>query len=159
MALTCRAARDLPYAQADLFALVADIERYPHFMPGWRAARILARHPDGVTVRQIVTIAGLRQDFTTRAWVLPPARLRILSTDGPFRRFELLWRFTPRPDGGTRVEGTLTLSLRAPLLTALAARLRPDLLAAVVAALERRAAARLTPVPRASPPAPAPDPS
>ncbi|WP_297366537.1 type II toxin-antitoxin system RatA family toxin [Acidocella sp.] len=157
MALTCRASRDLPYDRAALFALVADVEHYPSYMPGWRAVRVLARHPDGLSVRQIVTIAGLRQDFTSRAWLAPPQSLRIVSEDGPFRRFELLWRFTPLPGGGTRVEGELTLRLRSPLLDALAARLRPDLLANVVAALERRAAGRLTPVPRAQTPAPAPD--
>ena len=55
----------LPYAAEQVFDLVADIERYPEFLPGCVDASILERQENTVTARLTLSRAGISQSFTT----------------------------------------------------------------------------------------------
>ena len=90
-------------AAGRLYELVADVERYPEFVPGWRNARVLERAGNKAWVEQTLGLAGFQMRFTSRAFFDPPGRLRIRAEDGPFRRLAIDWRFEP-VEGGCRVE-------------------------------------------------------
>ncbi len=90
-----RERRVLPFDRGDLFDLVANVEEYPLFLPGWRAARILRRTGDFMVVEQNVGFRGLHWRFRTKARVRRPESLEITSDDFPFRRLEIAWRFRP----------------------------------------------------------------
>jgi len=95
--------RQLPYTCDQLFALVLDIERYPEFVPGYRAARILRRDAQALEVEQRAGFGPLTIAFRSRAEFRAPARIHIHASDGPFRRLEVTWSFTPEDAGGCRV--------------------------------------------------------
>lgn len=112
---------DFPaFGAEQLFALVADIESYRHFMPGCIAARILERRADGSwLVDNLFGFGPLRQRFRSTARFQAPHRLEIVSQDGPWRRFAMLWTFTP--DGaGCRVDVEVGVEFRSTLLASLA---------------------------------------
>ncbi len=44
----------LRHPRAEVFDLVADIERYPEFVPGWKEARALWEDKDHRSVEQVV---------------------------------------------------------------------------------------------------------
>ena len=82
-----------------LYAMVADIERYPDFLPGWEDARVLARTEEAMEVVQTVRAGPMPVRFRTHALTRPPRGLDIQGSDGPFRRLHIAWRFRPAEDG------------------------------------------------------------
>jgi coenzyme Q-binding protein COQ10 len=109
--------RHLPYTAAQLFALVADVEKYPEFIEWFAAARIRHRHRNVLEVEQAVQFAGLSFQFTTRAVLDPPRQILIVTTDPPFKNLDQRWTFTPARDGdGTIVQFDSTLELHSGLM-------------------------------------------
>jgi len=91
-----------------MFALVADIEKYPEFLPMCEALSIRSRRErDGVTLLvadMTVGFKALRETFTSQV-VLKPAdsRIDVKYIDGPFKYLVNTWRFEALPGGGTEV--------------------------------------------------------
>lgn len=97
--------RHLAFTPRQLFDLVADVERYPHFVPWVTAMRTWNRRDigDGVVTMDTearVKFAVIRERFATRD-VFDSQALVIDVTllSGPFRHLSNRWRFTPHPDG------------------------------------------------------------
>jgi ribosome-associated toxin RatA of RatAB toxin-antitoxin module len=94
----------LPYAPAQVYGLVADVERYPEFLPWCNAARILAQRNDEVTVTLGLSSGLARASFTTRNRLVPGQSLTMSLVDGPFDHLEGRWEFTPVGNSGTRAD-------------------------------------------------------
>ena len=91
--------RRLPYSAKQLFDLVADVERYPEFVPLCKALRILSRKPEAdgretLIADMTVGYKLIRETFTSRvALDRPNLKLRVEYIDGPFSRLENIWTF------------------------------------------------------------------
>lgn len=129
----------LPYTPEQMFDLVADVERYPAFLPWWRAARVRRRQGERLIVEQLIGHYGLRWRFTTQTRLERPRRIRVTSQDAPLRHLVILWCFAPATGGGCRVSFRARYELRRLPLRRLAARLFDDVLRQVVTAFEARA--------------------
>ena len=83
-----------------MFDLVADVERYPEFVPLCRAMRLRRRTQlndrEVVVAEMTVAYKLIRESFTSRV-TLDRTRLAILVEylDGPFSRMENRWVFHP----------------------------------------------------------------
>jgi ribosome-associated toxin RatA of RatAB toxin-antitoxin module len=94
----------LPYQPAQVYGLVADVERYPEFLPWCTAARILAQSDEEVTVTLGLSSGLARGSFTTRNRLEPGRSLTMSLVDGPFDHLEGRWDFLPVADAGTRAD-------------------------------------------------------
>jgi ribosome-associated toxin RatA of RatAB toxin-antitoxin module len=86
------------YSPQQMFDLVADVARYPQFLPWCDHARVLEPHADGVTAEVGIKISALRQSFVTRNTHLVEGEQRKLVMDlvkGPFSNLHGVWQFTP----------------------------------------------------------------
>ncbi|MHB2040064.1 MAG: type II toxin-antitoxin system RatA family toxin [Acidiferrobacteraceae bacterium] len=83
----------VPYPAHDMFVLVADIERYPEFLPWCSGARVLSRTDDTVTAAIDIAYKGLHRSFTTRNRLVLDERMEMHLVDGPFSRLEGCWSF------------------------------------------------------------------
>jgi ribosome-associated toxin RatA of RatAB toxin-antitoxin module len=90
----------VPYSVTQMFALVADVERYPEFLPWLEAAHVLTRDGEWVTA----SLAMRQATFTTRNRLVQPEFLEVSLLDGPFRTLEGRWDFRPIGADGSRVE-------------------------------------------------------
>lgn len=87
-----------------MFALVADVEKYPQFLPLCDALTIRSRKErDGKTLLladMTVGYKAIRETFTTQV-LLNPAELTIdvKYIEGPFKYLDNRWRFQPAPEG------------------------------------------------------------
>ena len=90
----------LPYSQEQLFELVADVERYPEFVPCWIDASVHRRDGDTVHVEQLLNLGTLQRRFVSKAVLQRPMSVRVTSSDGPFRYLEIHWQIESLPDGG-----------------------------------------------------------
>jgi coenzyme Q-binding protein COQ10 len=121
-----------------LFDLVADVERYPEFLPLWSAARIRARKGNVYYTEQVIGLGPIRERFRTRTALERPHAIEVRSTDGLFRKFLICWQFE---DEGSdcRVSISLTWEVRSRLLQAAIDGLLPMTARSMVAAFEQRA--------------------
>ncbi|MBK5931094.1 SRPBCC family protein [Halochromatium salexigens] len=102
----------LYHARPDVFDLVADIERYPDFVPGWKEARILWEKENRRSVEQAVGIYSFVWRFRTEAVLERPHQIRIEGGGGPLRRLHQVWRFEEREPNETLVELWTEYALR-----------------------------------------------
>jgi coenzyme Q-binding protein COQ10 len=100
-----RTTRPVRHSPIEMFNLVADVERYPEFVPLCEELRIRRRvqSDDGVetlVAEMSVGYKAIRETFTTRVSLDEP-RLRILVeyVEGPFSYLENRWTFKPDPVG------------------------------------------------------------
>lgn len=127
-------------AAARLYAVAADVEAYPDFLPGCTAARVTERSPERLTVDNVFGSGLWRVSFRSYAYPEPPERLRVTSDDGPWRRFELSWRFADQPDGSGSVDLEATAEFRSPFMAAAAGGAFARLEEKLVVAFRRRLA-------------------
>ncbi len=101
---TFETAREVPFTAEQMFAVVADVEKYPLFLPLCETLTVRSREQrDGATVLVATMGVGykaIRESFTTRVTLRPAERrIEVRYLDGPFRHLENLWRFAPRENG------------------------------------------------------------
>jgi ribosome-associated toxin RatA of RatAB toxin-antitoxin module len=106
----------LPYPCRQVFDLVADFERYPEFLPGWKQARILERQDNRLFAEQQLQTGPAVFHFHSTAQLQPCSGIHITSTDGPFREMHIDWCFTPRDETHCRVTVELALAMRPGLM-------------------------------------------
>jgi coenzyme Q-binding protein COQ10 len=134
--------RSLPYTPTQLFDLVADVERYPEFVPGVREVRARRRDPNTIIAEMTIGVGPLRRRFTSSGALDPPRRIQITSDDPIFRRFRQAWTFTPSLNCGAEVEFCADIEFRSPLLAAMAAPLVSGAAPGMIRAFARRAEER-----------------
>lgn len=132
--------RFLPYPADKMFGLVADIERYPEFLPWCVGARILGR--DGPVIRAdlMVGFRMIRETFTSRVTLSPPERIEVEYERGPFRHLTNRWIFHAA-EGGCEIEFYIDFEFRSRLLRTVMGPLFHEAVRRMVSAFEGRAAA------------------
>ena len=117
-----RTTRRVRHAAGEMFDLVADVERYPEFVP--LCERLMVkRRADGGEGTQIlvadmtVAYGPVRQSFTSQVTLDRP-RLAILVEylDGPFRQLQNRWRFKPEGEAACVVEFFISYEFRSKTL-------------------------------------------
>ena len=118
------ASRVVPYTADQMYRIVADVERYPEFLPWVRALHIVSREQvkgrDVLKARMTVGFRSFRESYTSRVNLDPAGRtIDVVQTDGPFRVLENHWRFTPE-GAGCRIDFSIQFEFRNPILNAVA---------------------------------------
>jgi len=134
-----RERRVLPFTQAQMFDLVAAIERYPEFLPWCVATRIRAREEGAVLADLVVGFKLVRESFTSRAVLRRPDRIEIEYLSGPLKHLQNHWQFRPLPDGGSEVDFFIDFEFRSRLLRGLMEPMFHEALRRMVGAFEGRA--------------------
>jgi coenzyme Q-binding protein COQ10 len=102
--------RRVQHSASDMFDLVADVEKYPDFVPLCDDMRVRSRteKDEGITVMvAAMTVAYklIRQTFTSRATLdRPNLKILVEYLDGPFRRMQNRWSFHPASERSCEVE-------------------------------------------------------
>jgi coenzyme Q-binding protein COQ10 len=132
--------RILPYTPEQLFALVADIERYPEFLPWCLGARIRERRADLIVADLVIGFRMFRERFTSRVTLVPPRRIDVAYAEGPFRYLNNHWAFAPVA-GGCRVDFFVDFEFKSRVLQRVIEVLFGEAVRRMVGAFEKRAQA------------------
>ena len=130
--------RVLPYTQEQLFDLVADVERYPEFLPWCLGARIRERRANLIVADLLIGFRMVRERFTSRVTLNRPSRIDVAYSEGPFRYLNNHWVFEPT-DGGCRIDFFVDFEFRSRVLQKLIGVLFNEAVRRMVAAFEGRA--------------------
>ncbi len=132
--------RLLGYRPEQLFDLVADVERYPEFLPWCIGARIRERSETLLVADLVIGFKVIRERFTSRVALDRPHRaIEVTYADGPFKHLSNRWRFEPTPDGGCRIDFYVEFEFRSAMLQKLIGVLFHEAVKRMVAAFEARA--------------------
>lgn len=92
--------RVVPFTPEQLFNLVADVQRYPEFLPWCVGARIRKREGNLVVADLVIGYKMIRERFTSRVTLSPEkSRIDVEYADGPFKYLNNHWVFEEHPDG------------------------------------------------------------
>ncbi len=130
------------YSAAEMFALVIDVARYPQFLPWCDHASVSEQDSSGMTATVGLSIAGLKQSFTTRNTHIPDRQVHLLLVKGPFSKLDGQWDFTPVGAAGERackVEFSLRYDFNNAALAALIGPVFEKIAGSLVDAFVKRA--------------------
>jgi coenzyme Q-binding protein COQ10 len=141
--------RILPHTADFMFSVVADVERYPEFLPWCTGVKILSRQKEGartiVMAEMAVGYKGFSERYTSQVTLDPEARTIdvVQAKGGPFRTLENNWRFVPVGPKGRKCEVhfRIEFAFRNPLLGMVAGRAFERVQASMARAFAARARA------------------
>ena len=136
--------RIVPYTADVMYAVVADVERYPEFLPWVVALRIKSRvHEDRreiLLAEMAVGYRALRERYTSKVILDRAAQtIDVVAIEGPFHRLENHWRFAPDA-AGSCVDFRVAFEFSSRLLQAAAGSAFEKVLMKMTDAFEARAA-------------------
>jgi coenzyme Q-binding protein COQ10 len=119
---TFRTTRRVRHSAEHMFDLVADVEKYPQFLPLCEGLTIRRRTPDGegreiLVADMSVGYRAIQETFTSRVALDRPAlKIVVEYINGPFRQLENRWTFRDEEQGGSVVEFYISYEFRSRTL-------------------------------------------
>ena len=133
--------RALPYTPEQMFDLVADVRRYPEFLPWVSAMRVRKDTAEESLADMIVGFKGLRETFTSKVTKVRPDSVRVDYVDGPLKYLHNDWRFRSDGKGGCLVDFSVDFAFKNRVFEMLAGQVFGAALRRMIGAFEERAAA------------------
>lgn len=137
--------RSVKHSAKVMFDLVADVERYPEFVPMCESL-VIRRKTDGeggvthLLADMSIGYKVIRETFTTRVELdRENSQIRVSYVDGPFRYLENRWSFADRPDGGCDVKFFIDYEFRSRTFQMLAGAVFGQVFRKMAEAFETRA--------------------
>ena len=130
--------RFLPYSCEEVFDLVADVGRYPEFLPWCVGARIREKTDTLGVADLLIGWRLVRERFTSRVILDRPRRIDVEYADGPFKYLKNHWEFIAKP-GGCVIDFHVDFAFRSRLLQGVIETLFNEAVRRMVSAFESRA--------------------
>jgi coenzyme Q-binding protein COQ10 len=137
--------RSVRHAATEMFDLVADVERYPEFVPLCKSLKVRQRRdgPEGVEVLIADMTAAYKlisETFISRVTLdRPNLQILVEYLDGPFSRLENRWTFRPAGEGICEVEFFIFYEFKSRMLAVLMGSMFDLAFRRFAAAFEQRA--------------------
>jgi len=129
------------HSPQQLFDLVADVEKYPQFLPWCSAVRVNGREGNVITADMVVGFKVFRETFSTRVTMNRsnmPIRIDVEYLNGPFRYLNNHWIFEPH-DEGCAVDFFIDFEFRSKILQKAIGAVFNEAVRKMVSAFEKRA--------------------
>ena len=135
--------RFLPYSPQQMYDLVADVERYPEFLPWCAASRIKRRTQRGesevMDADLVISFRVFRERFTSRVTLWPEdMKIDTEYLDGPFKYMQSNWGFA-EAEGGCEVSFFVDFEFKNRILQSIIGVVFNEAMQRIVRAFERRA--------------------
>ena len=137
--------RRVRHSAADMFDLVADVEKYPQFVPLCQSLRVRSRNAKGegvevLTASMTVAYKLIQQTFLSRVtFDRPNRKILVEYLDGPFSRLQNRWTFKPTGDDSCEVEFYIDYEFRSRTFGLLMGAVFDAVFRKMAAAFEERA--------------------
>ncbi len=91
------------YSAEQMFDVVNDVRKYPEFLQGCQASKVIAEGEDFIEAELTLSKAGFTQSFVTRNLLTRPELMEINLVDGPFSKLRGTWRFQALAEDACKV--------------------------------------------------------
>lgn len=104
-----RQINEIPYCAQQMFDLVADVERYPEFVPFCIGLRVLERSRNDreeiLFAEMLVKYTVLRERFKCKVHLAPDQQqITVNYVEGPFHQLDNVWQFRDLEGGGSEID-------------------------------------------------------
>ena len=136
--------REVAHSADEMFALVADVERYPEFVPLCERLIVRTRQKDGeretLVADMTVGYKAIRETFTTRVVLDRPALvIEAQYLEGPFRHLDSRWTFVPEGSHACLVLFSIDYQFKSRILGAMMGAAFDGMFRRLAGAFEERA--------------------
>lgn len=131
--------RVLPYTPEQMYALVADVEKYPQFLPWCVGVRIVSDGAEQITADLLIGFKMFRERFRSKVDLEPSTpRIDVAYVEGPMKYLENRWVFNDH-EKGCEIDFMVDFEFRSRLLRKAIEPLFSEAVRRMVAAFEKRA--------------------
>ena len=137
--------RRVSHSASEMFDLVADVERYPEFVPLCQSLKIRQRSPgpngtEVVIADMTVSFKLVRETFTSRVTLdRPNLNILVEYLRGPFSKLENRWTFEPKSENSCDVGFYIAYEFKSRMLAMLMGAMFDAAFQRFAAAFEKRA--------------------
>jgi coenzyme Q-binding protein COQ10 len=129
----------LPYTPEQLYDLVADIEKYPEFLPWCLGARVLSKSETEIVADLSVGYKFFREKFRSKVHLIPKTRIDVEYITGPFHSLNNHWTFKKAPNFGTDIDFFIDFEFRNSFLQSATQKIFEHVFNQMLTSFEQRA--------------------
>ncbi|MEZ9566785.1 SRPBCC family protein [Vibrio artabrorum] len=127
------------FSADQMFSLVNDVARYPEFLPGCSGSRVIESSDSAMVASVDVSKAGISKTFTTSNRMADGAEILMELVDGPFKKLQGGWYFTPLDEQACKVELKLEFEFSSRMIEMAFGKIFNELTSNMVSAFTQRA--------------------
>jgi len=133
--------RNLPYTPEQLFALVADVDSYPDFLPWCKDCSITSREEGGDVFFADIVVGYkmIKESFGSKVTLTSPNHIHVEYLSGPMKYLSNHWKFLREEDGSCTIDFFVDFEFKSKLLQGLMGAFFSDIVQHMVKAFEERA--------------------
>lgn len=133
--------RVVPYSPQQMYDLVADVARYPEFLPWCLDSHVVRTQDNKLTAVLHVGYKAFHDTFTSHVTLEPPKKISVEYGGGPLKSLGNVWEFAPADNGGCEVSFFVSFEFKSVLLGAMMDLFFDNAFCRMVGAFEKRAGA------------------
>lgn len=128
-----------PYSAAQMYDLVADVARYPEFLPWCLATRIRSQTDEQIIADMVIGFKMIREKYTSEITLTKNHKVEIVYKNGPFKYLNSHWIFEPDPEGGCTIDFYVDFEFKSALLQKIIGTVFNEAVQLMISAFEKRA--------------------
>ncbi len=122
-----------------MYDMVADVAKYPEYLPWCIAVRLRDQSANHIVADLIIGWKVIRESFTSHVHLHPHDLITVEYKDGPFRYLHNEWRFTPVGKNKTRIDFMVDFEFRSHVMETIIGPLFNPAVKSMIHAFEKRA--------------------
>ncbi|MEZ8040212.1 SRPBCC family protein [Vibrio sp. 1F263] len=127
------------FSADQMFSLVNDVARYHEFLPGCSGSRVIESSDSTMVASVDVSKAGISKTFTTSNRLADGTEILMELVDGPFKKLQGGWYFTPLDEQACKVELKLEFEFSSRMIEMAFGKVFNELTSNMVSAFTQRA--------------------
>lgn len=133
--------RLMPYTAEEMFKLVADVEKYPEFLPWCKSCTVISQQDNIIKANLTVGYKFYKESFLSQVTLYPNEKIDVKYLNGPFKYLNNVWKFKSQEDDPqfTVLNFHIDFEFRSRILQKLVQDLFADSCCRMVRAFETRA--------------------
>lgn len=131
--------RVLAHTAEQMFDLVADVEKYPEFLPWCVGLRVVSRDEAGLSADLLIGYKVIREKFASKVTLERPKHIEVSYLGGPLKHLHNSWDFTDNEDGSCTVDFVIEFAFRSSLFERMIGGFFDEIVHRMVAAFVTRA--------------------
>ena len=131
--------RVLAHSARQMFDLVADVDKYPQFLPWCVGVRIFKREEHQFFADLMIGYKVIREKFTSKVELTEPDAIEVTYITGPMKHLRNRWDFAANEDGSCTVDFYIEFEFRNRMFEALVGKVFDEIVKRMVGAFVERA--------------------
>ncbi|WP_135077894.1 type II toxin-antitoxin system RatA family toxin [Terasakiella sp. SH-1] len=128
-----------PFSAAEMYNLVADVAKYPDFLPWCVATRVRSLEGNHMVADMVIGFKMIREKYTSEVTLDQDKEVQIVYKNGPFKYLNSHWKFDEDENGGCTIDFFVDFEFRSAILQKAMGAVFNEAVKLMINAFEKRA--------------------